>query len=219
MSYETFQDLQRQLEQVMGDLDPTTPRGRTRARILDAAAQQVVHHGYRKANIDEIAKQAGIGKGTLYLHFANKADVLVAAIAREKLRALEMLRAAFQTDVPPRERLRACVRATLMMVAGSPLIARVVEGDQELTAILSDLDPTLTTSVLADRDAFFGRLLDDAIAPEVWSDAARHERIVMLELLGHLVPRLRDERLRRGLPLERVIDVLADLIIDGIRPA
>ncbi|HEY0135443.1 MAG TPA: helix-turn-helix domain-containing protein, partial [Nannocystis sp.] len=95
MSYETFHDVQRQLEQLVGDLDAATPRGKTRARILDAAAQQFVRHGYRKASIDEIAKQAGIGKGTLYLHFATKTDVLVAALAREKLRALDLLRAAF----------------------------------------------------------------------------------------------------------------------------
>jgi AcrR family transcriptional regulator len=219
VSFETFQDVKQQLEQLVGDLDPGTPRGKTRARLLDAAAEQFVHHGYRKTNIDEIARQAGIGKGTVYLHFATKAEVLLAALAREKLRALELLRAAFCAEVPPRDRLHACVRATLMMVAGSPLIARVVEGDQELTAILADLDPALMTSAIADRDAFFGRLLDDAIAPEVWSDAARRERIVVLELLGHMAPRLRDERLRRGLPIERVVELLADLIVDGVRPA
>ncbi|MGW2198666.1 helix-turn-helix domain-containing protein, partial [Streptosporangium sp. NPDC001682] len=37
-------------------------------RILDAAAELLVRLGYRKVTIDDIARLAGIGKGTVYLH-------------------------------------------------------------------------------------------------------------------------------------------------------
>ena len=39
---------------------------------MDVATSHFVRFGYRKANIAEIAIDAGIGKGTVYLHFENK---------------------------------------------------------------------------------------------------------------------------------------------------
>lgn len=219
MSYKTIEDVRAELERLVGDIDPASARGKTRRRILDAASERFVVHGYRKTNIDEIARQAGIGKGTVYLHFATKTEVLVAALAREKLRAFEVMRLALAADATPRQRLRACVKATLLMVGDSPLIARVVAGDQELTAILADLDPAMKETALSDRDAFFGRMLDEAIAPAVWSEAARRERLVVIEALAHLAPRVNDPQIHRGLGLERFAEVLADLIVEGVRPA
>jgi hypothetical protein len=45
---------------------PETSQGSpTRAdRILDAAGSLLLRHGYRKVNVEDIARQAGIGKGT-----------------------------------------------------------------------------------------------------------------------------------------------------------
>ena len=219
MSYKTFDGAQQELERRVGDIDPGSARGRTRRRLLDAATEQFVAHGYRKTSIDEIARRAGIGKGSVYLHFATKSDMMLAALAREKLDAMELMRSAFRADLSPRERLRECVRAMLMMAAGSPLISRVVEGDADLAAILADVDPALTASSIADRDEFFGTMLDALVAPEVWSEAARHERLIVLTSLGHFAPRLRDDRLRQGLSLERFVDVLADMIVHGVQLA
>ena len=38
-------------------------------RILDAAAELLLRWGYKRVSIEEIARHAGIGKGTVYLHF------------------------------------------------------------------------------------------------------------------------------------------------------
>lgn len=40
-------------------------------RILDAAAELVLRWGYKKTTIDDIAKQAKVAKGTIYLHWKN----------------------------------------------------------------------------------------------------------------------------------------------------
>ncbi|MGH2481049.1 MAG: TetR/AcrR family transcriptional regulator, partial [Ktedonobacteraceae bacterium] len=57
-------------------------------RILDAAAELLERWGYRKVTIDDIAKQAGVAKGTIYLHWKTREDLFVALIAREKFRLL-----------------------------------------------------------------------------------------------------------------------------------
>src|SRR5690606_24505968 len=136
-----MEDLRLRLAEFVGDIDPESPRGKKRLRILEAAIALFVAHGYRKTNIDEIARQAGIAKGTVYLYFATKADILLTAIAREKQRLFALVDGIFSPDAPARERLQRWVEAAVLMVAGSPLLARAVSGDPEIIAALVELDP------------------------------------------------------------------------------
>lgn len=52
-------------------------------RILDAAQRLVLHYGYDKTTISDIAKEADIAKGTVYLHFDSKDDLFEALLWRE----------------------------------------------------------------------------------------------------------------------------------------
>lgn len=52
-------------------------------RILEAAADLFVHYGYDKTTVSDIAREAGISKGAVYLHFAGKDALLEALIIRE----------------------------------------------------------------------------------------------------------------------------------------
>jgi len=54
-------------------------------RILDAAAELVLRWGYKRVTIEDVAKRAGIGKGTVYLHFSTRAALFVAVLIRESL--------------------------------------------------------------------------------------------------------------------------------------
>jgi TetR/AcrR family fatty acid metabolism transcriptional regulator len=56
--------------------------------ILQAAEEVFVEKGYYNASMDEIAARVGIAKGTLYLHFACKED-MVAALLKRKLEAFK----------------------------------------------------------------------------------------------------------------------------------
>lgn len=61
------------------------PRGDARARraeILDAALQVFGQYGYRRASMDDIAREAGIAKGTIYLSFTSKEEVFRALSQR-----------------------------------------------------------------------------------------------------------------------------------------
>ena len=58
-----------------------------RSEILDAARRVFARRGFADATVDEIAREAGIAKGTIYLYYKSKGDVYAAA-AREGLLAL-----------------------------------------------------------------------------------------------------------------------------------
>lgn len=52
-------------------------------RILDSARDLLLRWGYRRVTIDEVAAHAGVGKGTIYLHWRSREAVFHAVSARE----------------------------------------------------------------------------------------------------------------------------------------
>ncbi len=86
-------------------------REATRHRILRVAASEFARLGFDQANINTIAEQAGIGKGTIYLYFENKRDLFLAmlrSIAQEHLAAI---RTALAADGFIQQRLERLFRA------------------------------------------------------------------------------------------------------------
>ena len=55
-------------------------------RILDAAGELIQKWGYRKTTIEDIAKQARVAKGTIYLHWKTREELFMALIYREETR-------------------------------------------------------------------------------------------------------------------------------------
>lgn len=84
-----------------------TERLQKRRMILDAAAAEIARYGYDRANINTIAERAGIGRGTIYLYFDSKVEILDALLDTIGSLIDETVRACLQLDLPWRERLRA----------------------------------------------------------------------------------------------------------------
>jgi len=61
-----------------------TLQGDVRTKILDAARDRMHHYGFKKTTIDEVAADAGVGKGTVYLYFESKEDIALAIMAHFK---------------------------------------------------------------------------------------------------------------------------------------
>lgn len=56
-------------------------------RILDAATALILRWGYKKTSVDDIARQAGVAKGTIYLHWKTREDLFVTLLLREAIAA------------------------------------------------------------------------------------------------------------------------------------
>lgn len=65
-----------------------TLQGDIRTKILDAARDRMHHYGFKKTTIDEIAADAGVGKGTVYLYFDSKEDLALAILVQFKERTI-----------------------------------------------------------------------------------------------------------------------------------
>ena len=88
-----------------------TRHGDVRQKILDAAEQRLWHYGFKKTTIDEIASDAGVGKGTVYLYFDGKEEIGLAIVSEYKRRSLEQIEfIAANQDKSPVEKLTAMLQ-------------------------------------------------------------------------------------------------------------
>src|SRR6267154_3540256 len=67
--------------------------------ILQAAEEVLMEKGYHETSIDEIAARVGIAKGTVYLHFPSKEDLVIAIFERDMQQLLQYIDTAMSTDL------------------------------------------------------------------------------------------------------------------------
>ena len=94
---------------------------RNRERILEVAKEAFTQHG-ANASLDEIAKQAGVGAGTLYRHFPTR-DVLIEGVYRNEVEKLATAAARFVETMSPLEALRAWMLLLVDYIAAKHIIA------------------------------------------------------------------------------------------------
>jgi AcrR family transcriptional regulator len=58
------------------------PAENTRDAILDATDRMLAKYGYKKMTIEDLAREVGIGKGSIYLHFTSKEEIALSHIDR-----------------------------------------------------------------------------------------------------------------------------------------
>ncbi|MCG5217300.1 TetR/AcrR family transcriptional regulator [Streptosporangium sp. KLBMP 9127] len=137
---------------------------RKAARILDCTRKLVADHGVRKVTVSEIAGAAGVGKGTVYLYWPTKEDLILGLFARELLTFLDAIIARITADptaVLPRR------LAPLLLRTGqeSALARRLSSGDADLLRLL--------TEQAGDRD-LFDRTQPSALCEAVMPILRRH---------------------------------------------
>jgi AcrR family transcriptional regulator len=109
---------------------------RNRQHLLEAAKVAFSERG-PDTSLEEIARQAGVGIGTLYRHFPNR-DALLADVYRHALKQLADAAPALAAKEPPLEALRSWMRLFVDYIATKKVIApalqRMAGGTSELYA-------------------------------------------------------------------------------------
>jgi AcrR family transcriptional regulator len=100
---------------------PRTDARRNRDRILEVARDAFTRHG-AEASLDDIARQAGVGPGTLYRHFPGR-DALIEAVYRSEVDKLAAAEQKFAEQKPPLEALRAWMLLFVDHIAAKQIIA------------------------------------------------------------------------------------------------
>src|SRR5689334_16125522 len=97
-----------------------------RPRILEAAIRVFADKGFYNAKVSEIAREAGVADGTIYLYFKSKDDLLISLFEDRMEEVNETVRAALASAADPVEKLRRVVHLHLSMVEKNRHVAEVL---------------------------------------------------------------------------------------------
>jgi len=110
--------------------------------ILDVTAGLLRQHGYKRVTIDDVATGAGIGKGTVYLHWKTREALFWAVLLREAMRLLEQILAQLAAD-PGVALPGPLMRAIFLEARRRPLVLALLLSDTEVLGSLAK-DPAVT---------------------------------------------------------------------------
>jgi AcrR family transcriptional regulator len=133
-------------------------RRQTRAhRILDAAGALILRWGYNKTTIDDIARQAGVAKGTIYLHWKTREELFTALMQRERLVLAEDLKRRIAAD-PAGATLRGMLKHSALALMQRPLLKAVLLRDMDVIGKLAHSQQS--SAAYAERLAGFTAYLE-----------------------------------------------------------
>lgn len=167
-------------------------------RLIDAATRVFLDVGYRRAQMDDVARAAGVAKGTLYLYFESKEALFDATLRSADTARPIRPPPTLPVPTPRRGSTLRTVRARLTEEQRLPALLRSLQGGRrvdtrgELEAIVRELYATLSRNrtgiKLVDRCAS-----DYPELAEIWFRGGRE---ALLGLLGEFLKlRIRSGRL------------------------
>ncbi|MFO0892126.1 MAG: helix-turn-helix domain-containing protein [Isosphaeraceae bacterium] len=189
----------------------------TRDRLLDAAERLLARLGYQKATMEDLAREAGLGKRTIYLHFAGKEEVMLSTIDRIVERLLGRLREAAGSGGPAAERLRRMLRLRVMFRFDS--VRHYYQGIDDLfRAIRPAYMARRSGYFAAESEVFAAVLAEGASSGELAVDDPREAALDVILATNALLPSALSTRELGGrAAVEARARRLADLLIDGLR--
>ena len=185
--------------------------------ILDATERLLVRYGYAKMTMEDLAREAGIGKGTIYLHFPSKEEVVLSRIDRVIERLLAELRtiAASQETHPERLRMMLVTRVLFRFDRARGYAESM---DEMLTAIRAGLLARREKHFAAEADVF-AELLEEGKRAGAFSfkDAGAAAQ-ALINATNSLLPySLTAKQLGRRSVVEEKVTNIAHLLINGLR--
>ncbi|MBX5449108.1 TetR/AcrR family transcriptional regulator [Thermogemmatispora sp.] len=128
-------------------------------RILDAAVKLIERWGYDKTTIDDIAREAGVAKGTIYLHWKTREDLFMSVIMREALAVIESLQ-KYITEHADSFAFHMLFPYAFLLYQQRPLVKALLTNDMSLLGSLAQHDYLLHNSIARRKVLFAHALLE-----------------------------------------------------------
>jgi len=164
----------------------------TRRRLLDAAVEELLEHGYVGLTTPGVARRAGVSRGAQQNYFPHKTTLVAEAVRHLALRQCDGLRERVAEVPRGRARVQTALDVLFEQYSG-PLFAAVVElclaarGDAELREVIATEERNITRTMHETATVIFGD--DFPATSEIarrWATVLSAIRgLALLKLLGH----------------------------------
>jgi AcrR family transcriptional regulator len=184
-----------------------------RDAILHAAWGLIRHYGYNKTTIDDIAREAKVGKGTVYLYFKSKKEIMLDLTDLTNERITRQLEKLASGDKPAEERIRACVLYRLMTLFD--LVNRYPHSEDVIASILPEIVERLDRYVRRHGE-LLGEIVQEACSAGVFAvkDPAATGQL-LANLFEFMTPPYYRFNSRKS--LEKFAGQVVDLVLTGLR--
>jgi AcrR family transcriptional regulator len=188
-----------------------------RDAILDATDLLLSRYGYKKMTIDDLAREVGIGKGSVYLHFSSKEEIVLSHIDRIVDRVKEDLEKIASGSASPEEKIREMVLSRVLIRFDSV---------QHYTESIDELLSSLRAKVIEKRKQYFkeeSEIFESVIAEGQKNGSFRKGRARELAdcavfATNSLLPSsLSTQELGERAQVRKRALAIADILINGIK--
>jgi AcrR family transcriptional regulator len=185
----------------------------TREAILDAVDVLLARYGYRKMTIDDVAAEAGVGKGTIYLHFESKEELVLSHVDRIVDRVVARMGEIAASRAAWPDKARRMLRERVLMR---------LDAVQHYRESLSELLASIRPALLARRKRHFAREAEvftrALVKGGFRGDAAAETAEAMLVATNALLPfSLSARELGARAEIERSVERIAALLVKGAK--
>jgi len=150
----------------------------TRQAIIAAAMKLFAERGYEQTSMDELAREAGIGKATIYGYFATKSEIFIAFLEEEVEHAFSELDAKLGAEVSLEEQLVAQMLAQLSYVTSNREFGRIFAREMTFPA-------EITVNSCRDLDTRYFSKIGEVLGQGQLRGELPSETDLLL-LIGHL---------------------------------
>lgn len=96
-------------------------------RIINAATKVFARRGFYQAKVSEIAREAKVADGTIYLYFENKDDILISLFEEQMKAVLENMRARISAESTPAAKLEQFALTHLRLIEQNKDMAEIIQ--------------------------------------------------------------------------------------------
>lgn len=188
-----------------------------RRRILDAAADLFVHYGFDKTAVSDIARNAGVSKGAIYLHFSSKDELLEGLIMRETIAYQERWLDLIEND-PQGGTIGSMYKNILYALNVSPFMMAMFKQDSRILGnYLRKPNNLFRRQGHRTRFAFVTMMQQaGAIREDVDAEVTAH----IMDMLAYGLVSMQDIKPKEAIPpTEAIIEGIADLMDRALTPA
>ena len=184
-------------------------------RILEAAVRVFAREGFHNAKVEDVAREAGVAHGTVYIYFGSKSDLLVSVFRENLTNLIEYVSSEIQRERNSEDKFRRMISLQIELIEANPELAELMLVEFPQTGKFLDSEVTHELAAYMDMIA---DILEEGVA-EALFDKSMDTRIAATFIFAGIqgiATRWILEEMKY--PLKKMAQEISELLLNGIRP-